>query len=250
MTPSSQSSQTTHVAIKKLHLKTYSSMNQNKDSSVRDSSRLLVVCRTGVKQEHARVAAARDTWVADFLARDVEVIFKTGQQGHRREDLPYLDDDLLRCPGADRHSDVANKTFLTLEWVLKNRPDWTHVFIVDDDCIVDVERFMNLDWSNHKVWGCTNTRSFISGSAYVLRRDVVQMLVPKLAVDDTLIAALCAMHGVPMTNTPTISPWLPRDQETNKEHTRLLDHVVVQHYIRTPELIRERHGDIRRRNCG
>lgn len=196
---------------------------------------LIVTVRSPATQV-ARRQAVRDTWGGDFVNNNIQVVFNRPSQECGNDLLPILKDDELHVPVADRHGSAGFMTLLTFEWLLENR-EWDYMLSIDDDCSVDVSKFLKTSWRNTDIWG-NNNGYYTSGCAAVYSRRFITDLLPLWRVDDTVIGALSATMGYQRTpSNGAVRPWLPDNFLSDPN-------VAVQHYIRNPlDIIRNHNGE-------
>jgi hypothetical protein len=196
---------------------------------------LIVTVRSPSKQ-HARRQAIRDTWGKDFQNNNSPVIFNRPSQECGINQMPLLKLDELHVPVSDRHASAGFMTLLTYEWLLENR-EWDYLLSIDDDCSVNVPRFLQEPWRNTDIWG-NNNGWYTSGCAAVYSRRFITDLLPLWRVDDTVIGSLARQLGYQRTpSNGVIRPWLPDNFNSDPN-------VAVQHYIRNPSDIIKNHKEI------
>lgn len=83
-----------------------------------------------------RIAALRDTWLADLTTMGVPFVVLIG--GEKTE----LDGDILTVAAPDDYENLPLKTLRMIEWVQANT-GFGHVFKIDDDCYLDAQAFFH-----------------------------------------------------------------------------------------------------------
>ena len=107
----------------------------------------LVVIYSCRKYLDTRVAAIRESWVKDLVARRIPYVVLVGDGDDT------LKDDVLALNVSDTYEDLPKKTLRMFEWVFHNT-NALYVLKIDDDCYLDVaEYFDSLSYRKHFYYG-------------------------------------------------------------------------------------------------
>jgi len=193
-------------------------------------TKLVVAIRSPLKQG-VRRSAIRETWGKDFLELGFEVFFVVS--GDPKITKPKLKKDLLYTPGTytpgtDTHRDLTNR--MCWLWRYLKKCSYTHVLVIDDDCSVNVPIFMSLDWDKADAWG-HNNGGFLSGSAAVYSKHVVEKLDYHMPKDDVVIGAVLSHLKIKLTHAGypcPVKPWPSK----NKKWKFGDPTVAISHYVR------------------
>ncbi len=107
----------------------------------------LVVIYSCRKYLDTRIAAIRNTWVQDLIARNIPYLILVGDGDDS------IDGDILALNISDKYEDLPKKTLKLFDWVLENTA-FHYVYKIDDDCYLDVSRFFDtLTYRKHPYYG-------------------------------------------------------------------------------------------------
>jgi len=198
--------------------------------------KLITCIRSPVGQKKRR-DMIRSTWGKDFVSQGCEVFFILADSSGITK--PIVKNDKIYTPGTDTHGDLTNRMIWLFRFLIQNK-DFTHVLIMDDDCSVNVELFMNSGWHEHDAWG-NNNGGYLSGSAAVYSKDIIKKLNHAMCKDDLAIGSFLRSWKVALCNSNgLVRPW-PFKDENGKETSILPEGCAIQHYVRTPEQILNNH---------
>lgn len=94
----------------------------------------LVVVYSCRKYLETRVPVIRETWAAELAERDIPYLILVGDGDDS------IEGDVLRLDVSDRYEDLPLKSLKLFDWVRSNT-DYQFVIKVDDDCLLDVEKY-------------------------------------------------------------------------------------------------------------
>ena len=107
----------------------------------------LVVIYSCRKYLDTRIAAIRNTWVQDLIARNIPYLVLVGDGDDS------IDGDILALNVSDKYEDLPKKTLKLFDWVVENTA-FQYVYKIDDDCYLDVSRFFDtLTYRKHFYYG-------------------------------------------------------------------------------------------------
>lgn len=107
----------------------------------------LVVIYSCRKYLDTRIAAIRNTWVQDLIARNIPYLVLVGDGDDS------IDGDILALDVSDKYEDLPKKTLKLFDWVVENTA-FHYVYKIDDDCYLDVSRFFDtLTYRKHPYYG-------------------------------------------------------------------------------------------------
>lgn len=116
-------------------------------SGIGFASDTLVVIYSCRKYLDTRVAAIRNTWVQDLIARNIPYLILVGDGDDT------IDGDVLALNVSDKYEDLPKKTLKLFDWVLNNTA-FQYVYKIDDDCYLEVPRFFDtLSYRKHFYYG-------------------------------------------------------------------------------------------------
>ena len=146
--------------------------------------------------------------------------------------------------GRDDHNDLTNRAIEIFRWFLTDEnKDFTHLFMLDDDCYVVAERLAGLPWEKSDVLGHKSDWYYSGGPGACLSKRMVEKVLYYMSRDDCVIGALLSVIDMSHFKTRDVGndfhPWkeAPWPSPTND--------VVVQHYIRTPQEMLEIDKDMK-----
>tara|TARA_Y100001934_G_C12309017_1_gene753946 strand:- start:1056 stop:1739 length:684 start_codon:yes stop_codon:yes gene_type:complete len=197
----------------------------------------LVVAVRSPQQMGERRNAIRQTWGKDFLNAGADLFFVIAGDAQITE--PTLKGDELYTPGLNNHRDLTNR--MCWLWRYLSTYSYSHVLAMDDDCLVNVPLFMSLNWSESNAWGHDN-HGYLSGSAAVFSKETVEQLDYNMPRDDVVIGALLSYLKINLTHAGhpcPVKPWPAQAGEWKFGD----EEVAIEHYVRTPEQIRQKYGE-------
>jgi hypothetical protein len=99
----------------------------------RPSADTLVVIYSCRKYLSTRITKIRETWGRTLIELGIPYVVLVGDGDDR------VQGDVLALKVSDRYEDLPSKTLQMIDWVF-NHTDFQHLYKVDDDCYVDVEK--------------------------------------------------------------------------------------------------------------
>lgn len=208
-------------------------------NTARDFQDLLVVVRSPESRADRR-DAIRNTWGGLLRDHGAKVYYSV----HNPRLLsPEVAGDVLMVSGKDGHQNLTPRMIDTFRWAL-TRPDWTHLFSLDDDCYVVVERMREISWRDYDWAGHFNDPWYISGGpGMFLSRRAVERVLYFLSRDDTAIGAIMRIvrekDYVEANLATEFRPWREVGWPTKDNDT------VVQHYVRDTSEMHQLHKESR-----
>lgn len=118
----------------------------------RNKSKIVVLVISCVKRQNL-VNQARSTWVRDLQEIGVTCYFVIGNP---RQDIATTEGDLLIVPCPDNYESLPSKVYLAMKYCLHNC-NFSHVFKVDDDTIVNPLSLISLQFRDQDYIGRSQT---------------------------------------------------------------------------------------------
>jgi len=195
---------------------------------------LVVVIRSPLGQDERRQAVSA-LWAHDLRVLGALVVFSVASPSSTL----LTSGRFLETRCLDRHDDLTPRAIEILRWFLKETSE-THLYMLDDDCYVAADRLAALPWRPWDYAGHFNAPWYVSGGpGVILSRKAAALVLEYLQRDDTAIGAvltICMPDAVKFDLAPWFRPWM--EQEAPAPH----NHIVVKHYVRTPEEMRLIHA--------
>lgn len=192
------------------------------------------------RTEEERRAACRETWLKDCPV-DYRLFYGRGPHGE------YLPDE-VRLDCWDDYDHLSDKMREMCRWALRH--DYTHLFRVDTDAYVYVDRLLKSGFEEHEYTGYTidypkhlESARYCSGAGWVMNRRAMEVVVehyPESQADDFWTGKILHRNGFKChRETRYLCGFEPHYiplERLPQEHPYIVLHAL------TPEGIREVHA--------
>jgi tetratricopeptide (TPR) repeat protein len=112
------------------------------------SERGLVICIYTCKQNQHKQKAIRDTWLKKVIQHNIPYFFVIGKPSSQS----YLEKDILYVDAPDDYEHLPQKTYKLFKYIY-NQTFYSHAFKIDDDCYLNVEALLEIEFSDRDYMG-------------------------------------------------------------------------------------------------